>query len=316
LLSILAIWLLSRLVTWEQVVDAITHFDVKLLPVALTCYFIGMFLRALAWRTMLGGGVHYWQAFFAMNEGYLLNNIFPLRLGELGRAILLGRSSGLGAFRVLSGIVIERSFDMAISAGLLLTTLPLALGMDWARPLAWIILAIVAVALVAMHFAARYRDNVESFLRGKFTQWKFFQNWALPKIISILEGFTALTDIRLFVVSLGLLIISWGFAILENWILLRSIVSNPPIWWAGFVLGVTALGGAVPSAMGAVGVLEAAVVAALVVLGVNASTALGYGIILHIIHYVLSSILGMIGLGRDGESLSQIYTELRTRKAE
>jgi uncharacterized protein (TIRG00374 family) len=314
LLSILAIWLLSRLVTWQEVVNAVTSLNLRLLPIALVCYFIGMFLRAFAWRIMLDGKIPYWRVFFAMNEGYLLNNIFPLRLGELGRAVLLGRSSGLGTFRVLSAIVIERSYDMAISAGLLLATLPLALGMDWARPVAWLILFIVVAILVAMHFAARYSQPVEKYLRGKFVKWRFFQTWLLPKFISILEGFTALTDLRLFLGSLILLIISWGFAILENWVLLRSIVTNPPVWWAAFVLGVTALGGALPSVSGAVGVLEAAVVGALVVLKVNPSTALAYGIVLHIIHFVLSSLLGMIGLARDGENLSRIYTELRTRK--
>ncbi len=31
-----------------------------------------------------------------MNEGYLINNFLPFRLGELGRALLLGGETGLG----------------------------------------------------------------------------------------------------------------------------------------------------------------------------------------------------------------------------
>ncbi|MDD5367668.1 MAG: lysylphosphatidylglycerol synthase transmembrane domain-containing protein [Anaerolineaceae bacterium] len=313
IVSLLAIWLLARLVTWQQVVDAVQRMDPRFIPLALVCYLIGMFTRTLAWHTLLRQRVAFPRVFFAMNEGYLLNNIFPLRLGELGRAVLLGRSSGLGMLPVLSTIIIERSFDMAISAGLLLATLPLALGMAWARPLAWVILSVVIAGLLGLYFAARFHTELEIFFQKRTTRWPFFQKWALPKLISLVEGFSALTDLRLFAASLGLLLVSWFFAIGEDWILLHGVVANPPFWWGAFIIGVTALGGALPSVSGAVGVLEAAIVGGLVVLKVNPSAALAYGIVLHIIHFSTSSLLGMVGLARDGESLSGIYRELRFR---
>lgn len=314
LVSLLAIYLLSKLVTWQQIVNAIQTMDLRWLPVAIAFYLMGMLARTFAWRTLLQNKVAFGQVFFAMNEGYLLNNIFPLRLGELGRAVLLGRSSGLGMLPVLSTIVIERSYDLAISAGLLLATLPLALGMDWARPLALTILGVVVLGLAGLYFAARYRRKVEAFLHQHMQRWPFLQKRVLPRLISLLEGFSALNNSRLFLISLSLLMLSWGFSVVEDWLLLKGIVSSPPLWWAGFVIGVTALGGALPSVSGAVGVLEAAIVAALVVLKVNPSSALAYGIVLHLIHFVLSSSFGMIGLAREGQSLSGIYHELRFRK--
>jgi uncharacterized membrane protein YbhN (UPF0104 family) len=102
----------------------------------------------------------------------------------------------------------------------------------------------------------------------------------------------------------------------EDWVLLQGFVPHPPFWWVAFVLGVTALGGALPSSSGAVGVLEAAIVAALVVLKVDQSTALAYGIVLHLIQFVITSVLGLIGLSREGESLTGIYRELRMRRNE
>ena len=313
LVSLLAIWLLTRLVTWQQVVEAVQRIDLKVLPLALLCYFAGMLTRTVAWRTLLQQRVPFPRVFFAMNEGYLLNNIFPLRLGELGRAVLLGRSSGLGTMPVLSTIIIERSFDLAISAGLLLATLPLALGMAWARPLAWVILGVVMGGLLGLYFAARYHRELEEFLKNRLNRWPFFQRMVFPKLVSLLEGFSALTNLRLFGASLGLLLLSWFFAITEDWILLHGIVASPPFWWGAFIIGVTALGGALPSVSGAVGVLEAAIVGGLVVLKVDPSAALAYGIVLHLIHFSTSSLLGMVGLARDGESLSGIYRELRFR---
>ena len=35
----------------------------------------------------------YRRVFLTLNQGYLLNNIFPFRLGELGRAFLLSQAT-------------------------------------------------------------------------------------------------------------------------------------------------------------------------------------------------------------------------------
>jgi uncharacterized protein (TIRG00374 family) len=273
-----------------------------------------MFTRSFAWQTLLQKKVSYTRVVFALNEGYLLNNIFPLRLGELGRAFLLGRSSGLGMFQVLSTIVVERAFDLAIAAGLLLATLPLALQMEWARPVAWVILVLVIGALLTLYLMARFRTPVEGFLIRIGNRQRFLGRLVIPKVLSLLDGFEVLTNPKLFLISLAAMLVSWTFAITENWVMLRGFVPDAPFWWGGFIIGVASLGIALPSVSGAIGVMEAAIVAALVILGVDASSALAYSIILHIIHYVISSAIGMVGLMRDGESLSSMYRELRYRK--
>jgi hypothetical protein len=60
---------------------------------------------------------------------------------------------------VLSTIVIERAFDLAMAAILLLTTLPLALGMAWARPVAIITLVVVISGLIALYLVARNNER-------------------------------------------------------------------------------------------------------------------------------------------------------------
>ena len=314
--SLLAIWLLLRLVSLEQLAAAFQTINLAVVPLAILFYFLGMLTRAFAWQTLLQRRVSYIRVVFTLNEGYLLNNIFPLRIGELGRAFLLGRSSGLGMLPVLSTIVVERSFDMAIAAGLLLATLPLALQMDWARPVAWIILLLVIGGLVALHLMARFHVQVESFLVRLGSRQRWLGGWLVPKILLLLDGFEVLTNLRLFLISLAAMVVSWGLAITENWILLRGIVPDAPFWWAAFIIGVTSLGIALPSVSGAVGVLEAAVVAALVILKVDPSIALAYAIVLHAIHFFLSSAVGMVGFIRDGESLTNVYRELRFRKGD
>jgi len=62
-----------------------------------------------------------WRAGLGLAEGYFINNILPLRLGEIGRSFLMGRRTGLGTLGVLSTVVIERFYDLAFAAIMLLT---------------------------------------------------------------------------------------------------------------------------------------------------------------------------------------------------
>ncbi len=68
-----------------------------ILAAGVVLYLISLVARAAAWSILLDRKATTWQAFIAMNEGYLINNFLPFRLGELARALLLGGETGLGA---------------------------------------------------------------------------------------------------------------------------------------------------------------------------------------------------------------------------
>ena len=126
-ISAIAILLLIRFSNWQGVIEVLTLMDLNWFAAAIIFYLLGMVMRALSWKTLLQNKASYGRVFLTLNEGYLLNNIFPFRLGELGRAVLLSQATGLSAFFVLSTISIERAYDVAIAAGLLLATLPFVL---------------------------------------------------------------------------------------------------------------------------------------------------------------------------------------------
>ena len=115
---------------------------------------VGLLARSIAWRTLLEEKAPLGEVFLAINEGYLLNNIMPFRLGEFGRAWLLGQRTGLPFWHILSTIILERAFDLAISAGLLLGTLPFVLGLSNIRASAVGAASVVALGMVALHLLA------------------------------------------------------------------------------------------------------------------------------------------------------------------
>ena len=100
---------------------------------AVILSFVWILVRAKVWQTLLRNRASYRDVLFTVGEGYLLNNLLPFRLGELGRAFLISRksepstSSGqrMQFAEVLPTIVIERVVDLGISAAILLAALPL-----------------------------------------------------------------------------------------------------------------------------------------------------------------------------------------------
>ncbi len=311
LISAVALYALSRSVRWEDVRAAFAAMDWRYLIPVVIGYGISMAVRALAWRTLLEEKVTFWQSFLALNEGYMLNNVLPFRLGELGRALLLGQDAGLRTFRVLSTIVIERAYDLVLAAGLLLTTLPFVIGADWGRPVAVITLAVILAGLVSLHLMARFRGRLRAWLE-RLAERIGLLNRLLPRMDHFFDGLSALTDVRRFLLSFGLLALSWFLGIVVYYLMLLAFAPQAEFLWSAFSQGVLALGVALPSAPASLGVFEAAMVGALTLVGLSSATALAYGVTMHLVHFFFTNLFGIYALRRT-DSLSAVYRRLTTR---
>ncbi|HEX7556453.1 MAG TPA: lysylphosphatidylglycerol synthase domain-containing protein, partial [Leptolinea sp.] len=105
IISIVALFLVFRLSNWKDIQNAFSTINPLLIASAVILTVVFCICRAIAWRILLDRKPTISQTFFGINAGYLLNNLFPLRAGEIGRAVLLGQSTGLGTFHVLSTII-------------------------------------------------------------------------------------------------------------------------------------------------------------------------------------------------------------------
>ncbi|HEB63999.1 MAG TPA: flippase-like domain-containing protein [Chloroflexi bacterium] len=308
--SALALAALARLADWPRVWRAWQELSPAFAGLLWGLFLVSMLTRVAAWRVMLGGKVSFGRALLALNEGYLLNNVFPLRAGELGRAFLLGERSGLGAFFVASTIVIERVFDLALAAAVLLSTLPLALAADWAAPAALTTLVAASAALSLLYLAARHRSRWTPRLYRTLSRWPPLRDALWPRLESTLDGFALLTRPRAFLLAFGGMALTWGLAIVEYTLAARFFVPSLP-WWSGaFILGAAAAGVALPSAPASLGVFEAAVVGAFSLLGVPLEPALACAVLLHLLHFATTMLIGSYALLKDGETLTGLWRKV------
>jgi glycosyltransferase 2 family protein len=311
LISLMAIILLVYLTNWSDVWQAVLAIPLPVLLVAILAYFCGLLLRAQTWKILLQNKASYSRVFLTLNEGYLLNNLLPFRLGELGMILLLSQGAQLSAFFVLSTIIVQRAYDMAIAASLLLASLPLALQMQSAGTVAIIVLAGVVLGFLVLFLAATYRGWIKQKLESKFSSSQRFQTMILPRLDALLQGLEVLTRPSQFLLSIAFMFASWFFGMLEIHLLIRGVGAMPVYWWTAFILGIVSLGIAVPSAPAGLGVYEGAMLLALSALGVPPALGLAVAIVAHVIHITITGVIGSIALIRDGQSLVGLYQRLR-----
>jgi uncharacterized protein (TIRG00374 family) len=311
IISAIAIFLLIRFSNWPEVLAAISGINLGWFFPAIGFFMISIGLRAASWMIMLQKKVNYGRVFLTLNEGYLLNNIFPFRLGELGRAFLLSETTNLSGFFVLSTIVIERTYDLAIAAGLFLATLPYVFSIEGGQSIAVGVLIIGIIGLFTMFILARNRSWIKSKL-DEFSLRRFvIRDRIVPRIDSLLDGLGVLASFDQFLLSLLLMILSWFFGGLELIFLARSFGVDLDIWMVGFILGMISIGIAIPSAPAGLGVFEAAAVGAFSLLGLSTSTGLAIAFVSHFISITFTGLIGMYGIFRDGESITGLYQQLR-----
>jgi uncharacterized protein (TIRG00374 family) len=316
IISLTALVLVFSLVDMRKFVLAIKQASPLFLFLGILSEILWLVVRGAFWRTLLQKKTSYRDAFITVNEGYLLNNIFPFRLGEIGRALLIGQKANIEFWQVIPSILIERALDLAFAAGLFLSTLPFVIGIAWAQQAAIAIGIFVLVGLGTIYILARNRVRVLDWIDQAGQRWPAVKKITGRRLVAFFDGLGILTDGKLFLQALGWESINWLVAILQFYLFLRAFFPAPSLLWVLFALGVGALGIAAPSSPGAIGVFEAALVGALVALGVDASSATAFALSVHFTSYIITSLIGGFGLYKDGESLSGLYTRLGKMKSE
>ncbi len=311
IVSILSIAVVLYFADLRLLINALRLADYRLIGYAVITTLIWLFIRTALWRTLLREKATLKDVFWTINEGYLINNLLPLRLGEFARAYLLGRKSVLTFWEIFSTIIIERVLDLTIAVGILFGSIPALIR----SPLEWSVgvntAILVSIVLIVLFLLARYREKILPIYRTLGVRFPLILRIGGDAVPEFLQGISVLTDGWRFFRAVGLVFFNWGFMILQYYILLLAFFPQAEWLWAVVTLTISALGMSAPSSPGALGVYEAAVVGALHLFGVDASVALAMAITTHLLQYLVTGVLGIYGLIRDGESLLNLFHRIR-----
>lgn len=317
-ISLIALVIVFTLIEPQKLVDAFRLADYRFVFLSIPFSLGFLFIRSFVWRTLLQEKASYKKVFFTLSEGYLLNNILPFRLGEVGRAFLLSRKSSLGFWEIVPTIVIERAMDIGFASAIFLGALPFAVGADWASNVAILMGAAVIVGLGILYFFARRKEQVADWIdrlsqRVSFLRRLARSEFATAPIPAFLSGLSILADGRLFLKATAWMVLDWFIAYLQLQLLLRAFFPEAQPHWGVFLLGAFALGIAAPSTPGALGVFELVTVGAISVFINDPSRATAFALVNHLFNYLFTGLIGAYALSKEGQSLSSLFSSLYQR---
>ncbi|MBL8058095.1 MAG: flippase-like domain-containing protein [Anaerolineales bacterium] len=295
-----------------------------LLP-GIAVYFVGVWARAWRWHYLLKPlkAIPTNAMFPIVTIGYMGNNIYPARAGEVLRAFILRRKQGVPVSASLATIVVERIFDGVVMLMFVIFNLNglAALSHDsgfvgsirsvavWGTVAFAVALAVFLLAAMFPHqslglfhrFAeplipVRFRPRVAGMLTSFWTGLE-----ALRSPLSILMVF--LTSV-----------VIWLLETAKYWFVMFAFnFSGYTGGFFGLMLmnGIVNLATTIPSAPGYVGTFDAPGIAVLTAYGLERSVAAGYTLTLHAALWLPITLLGAFFMAREGLRWDKVQAEYR-----
>ncbi|HEX7344881.1 MAG TPA: lysylphosphatidylglycerol synthase transmembrane domain-containing protein [bacterium] len=307
----------------HQLGEVLTQVRFFYIILSVLLLIFSLFFRAQRWRIILqpvSPQIRYWPVYAAMNAGYMINNVLPLRLGEILRAYILGKAENVSKSSVLATIIVERVIDSLAALILLGITLFFFPFPDWIRN-GLFYLGGAIILLVIFLFALLIKTAWTLELLRRMLK-PFPQKWTEPVLkainsfsggLEILRSSHHYIAVLIHTVILQICYIVSVFVILLAFNLMApeypKIIDNP-LLASVVLLVIITIGISIPSAPGAVGTFHGIVAFGVSLFGVSAEISLGFAIILHLVNYIPLTALGLACFWSQHFKFSEVRKQL------
>ena len=310
LISLLCLWLAFHKVPLDQLVHAVVAANSLLLLAAVVALLLAVVTRSRRWLVVLNKDMRLLDALWAQGIGFLFTNVFPLRLGEPARVLVMAERCELPVMQVAGSAVVERLLDVATNELVLILVLP------WLQVPPLMTRAAVSLGILGLLglgillLLVRLGPRSERFVRAICSYLPFLP---VEKIVllwrELVRGLQPVTHWRVAWRAVGWSLVTWAFSLAMYWCVLRAFQPDSRLVEAAFMMVALSFAVAVPSSPGFVGVFQFVGQQALVLpfgAKYDSASALAITLTAHLIYYLLTTSLGVIGLWRLGESFVNI----------
>jgi uncharacterized protein (TIRG00374 family) len=275
--------------------------------VAVVVYSLAFFVRSVRWRYLMAPlkDVPRPQLFNYLIIGFFMNNLLPLRLGELVRAHITGQKAGTTRSGVLATVVIERLFDGLSYVVLFFLTFLVLPFPAWTKKS----MGAGSILFVGVLFILFLLSKNQSLAE------RVFAAMPLPRAIrervnaafsNFLRGLKSLGNASSLIKVLLLSIVVWTIEGLVFYVMGLSFGMQLTVFQGILVMIIIGMGAILPTAPGYVGTVEFLGTASLVFLGINKNLAFGYIITLHLLQLLTVTFWGLRSLMVEKITLSEL----------
>ena len=280
-----------------------------LLP-GLSVYFLGVLARTWRWQYLLKPlrKVSIKTLFPIINIGYMGNNVFPLRMGEVLRAVVLKRREDAPISGSLATIVVERIFDAVVIVGFVLLNLNQLTAQagntvfsQLGSIATWAVIIFLAgltfFILIAM-FPKPAQRMIQSVINRVVPQrWRSPMNNIADQFLEGLMSLRSPKDaLMIFLTSILIWLLETGL----YWCVAQAMGVQLTFGQLMLLNGVVNLVLLIPAAPGGLGTFDVAGRVTLEAFSIPSELALGYTLVLRIALWVPITVLGAIYFVREG----------------
>jgi glycosyltransferase 2 family protein len=262
---------------------------------------LGLWVRAHRWRYLFPPRSDPPGLVPAMMIGYMVNNVLPLRAGELVRVYVVARRWGRGFWTALATLIVERVLDslaIILVLGMLVLLIPVPPIFRWTAVTLLVIDALAVAALVTLTTAPATCIRVVTRLTRR---WPGLG----ARAVTVFDGLDGIRTPAHLLPMLAWTTLVWLVPALAAWTMLRALDIKLSLLAGWTVLAFVGLGVSIPSAPGYVGVFHYAAVLALEMFDVPRSASLGYAILFHASQIIPITVVGWIFLLREHMSFGE-----------
>lgn len=274
-------------------------------------YFIGVWVRSWRWHYLLRPvkPVSTRRMFPIVAIGYMGNNIYPARAGEILRAFVLKRKEDIPVSASLATVIVERIFDGVVMLGFVFLNLPELATLTGTSGFigniqtlalwgAGAFLGALLVFILGAMFPAQ-AENVITRLMNIFLPERIREKVAeiVRKFLGGLESLRSPREaLMVFLTSIVIWLLETG----KYWFVMQAFDFEVSFFALMLMNGIVNLATTIPSAPGYVGTFDAPGIAVLTAYGVEQGIAAGYTLVLHAALWLPITLLGAYFMIREG----------------
>jgi uncharacterized protein (TIRG00374 family) len=315
IISAVFLWLAFRKVDFALVWEQLTSANLAFVALGIGFYFIALFVRTWRWRVLLSPmkSVPIQKLFSILSAGYMANNIYPARAGDLLRAVLLRKNENVPISASLATIIVEHLFDgiailalVLLNLGQLTSFAPNSQWVDIIETSAfWVglVFGLILLVFIGMVFLPEKMNKVSEWVIKHLVPGKLRE--PLSGIIhKFADGLQVLHSPVQSLLVMFQSVLIWVVEAGLYWGVMRAMRLDLTYQSLLLIVGIVNLVLLVPAAPGGLGTFDAATKSMMEVFGVNPENALSYALLLRAALWLPVTVVGAFFFVKEGISLT------------
>jgi glycosyltransferase 2 family protein len=296
LLSAVFLYIAFYNVDFGEVFSYVAKASIFWIFIFIVLWMVSHYLRAVRWKIILHSvkkDASLKNLLGALMIGYGVNCIIP-RLGEISRAVFVGKWEGLSKSSLFGTVIIERIIDilflgLAVILSVYLWSESLYISFPWLESTLYITSFVMGLIILFLVLTIRFKEHFYSFIISFLSKFSEKLAHRVGYIFGMLiEGFASLRGVKNYIytilLSAAILIIYAGSSYVGFYIIGMQPVTFAMAW---VLMSVSSIGVIIPTP-GGTGSYHTLAKSTLVLLfGFGEEISLAYAFTTHIVSYIL-----------------------------